>query len=214
MKIFTAVFSLAVFLCCTNSEKQANNITDQKSAKSPDTIPQLVICVQPFDDIHEKYTKHILASLKKLYPSVKMKESIPLPAHAFYKPRQRYRADTLINFLRKISGPDEILIGLTSKDISTTKGDIQDYGIMGLGYQPGKACVISTFRLNKKQDMFEQVYRLAVHELGHTQGLPHCPDKSCFMRDAEGKNHFSEEKGFCANCKKFLEGKGWKFQSS
>jgi archaemetzincin len=77
---------------------------------------------------------------------------------------------------------------------------------MGLGYRPGNACVASSFRLNTKNKN-EQFYKIAIHELGHTQGLKHCPDKTCFMRDAEGKNPTNEEKDFCQNCKKVLRSK-------
>ena len=84
-----------------------------------------------------------------------------------------------------------------------------DFGVMGLGYRPGNACVASTFRLNA-ENKSEQFYKVAIHELGHTQGLKHCPDKTCFMRDAEGKNPTNEEKDFCQNCKKVLRSKHWK----
>lgn len=79
---------------------------------------------------------------------------------------------------------------------------------MGLGYMPGNACVISTFRL-KGNNQAEKLYKVAIHELGHTQGLPHCPDKSCFMRDAEGKDHLNEEVHFCPKCKAYLIKRGW-----
>jgi archaemetzincin len=79
---------------------------------------------------------------------------------------------------------------------------------MGLGFCPGNVCVASTFRLSKK-NLKEQFYKVAIHELGHTQGLPHCEDKSCFMRDAEGGNPLNEEHGFCEVCKLFLKSKGW-----
>jgi archaemetzincin len=79
---------------------------------------------------------------------------------------------------------------------------------MGLGFEPGNACVISTFRLSKT-NFAAQFYKVALHELGHTQGLPHCPNKTCLMRDAEGSNHLDEETGFCPSCKAYLKSKGW-----
>lgn len=33
------------------------------------------------------------------------------------------------------------------EDIATKKGSVDNYGIMGLGYQPGNACIVSAFRL-------------------------------------------------------------------
>jgi len=79
---------------------------------------------------------------------------------------------------------------------------------MGLGDQPGNACVLSTYRLSKT-NLLSQLNKLALHELGHTQGLPHCDNQKCFMRDAEAGNHFDEETDFCDSCKSFLKRKGW-----
>ena len=130
---------------------------------------------------------------------------------AYYPKRNRYRADSLINFLSKHTPDGHITIGLTTKDISTTKGAIADWGVMGLGFCPGKACIVSTFRLSKDQKLM-QLFKVAIHELGHTQGLPHCSVKTCFMRDAEGRNPTNEEKEFCPTCKAFLISKGWQFR--
>jgi archaemetzincin len=82
---------------------------------------------------------------------------------------------------------------------------------MGLGYCPGKSCVASTFRLHGN-NRFEKLVKVALHELGHTEGLNHCPEKTCLLRDAEGKDHLNEEKGFCASCKKYLIKKGWELK--
>jgi len=83
--------------------------------------------------------------------------------------------------------------------------------VMGLGFMPGNACVVSSFRLSKKKRA-EQFYKVVLHELGHTQGLPHCAVKTCFMRDAEGKNPTDEETGFCNSCRKHLEDENWKLR--
>ncbi|MFL5753076.1 MAG: matrixin family metalloprotease [Bacteroidia bacterium] len=101
-------------------------------------------------------------------------------------------------------------IGITSKDISTTKDQYKDWGVMGLGFCPGNSCIASTFRLGKKEIPI-QLFKVAIHELGHTQGLNHCEVKTCFMRDAEGGNPTNEEKEFCPKCKLILINAGWKF---
>ncbi len=137
-----------------------------------------------------------------------LKEQIEFPESAWYQPRQRYRADKLIRFLMNKVGQDTVMVGLSVKDISTTKGKVYDSGLMGLGFQPGRSCVVSTFRLSKKNTM-QQFKKLVLHEVGHNYGLPHCPDSSCFMRDAKGKNHFDELKGYCKNCITFLKKKGF-----
>ncbi|MCD1116614.1 matrixin family metalloprotease [Chryseobacterium turcicum] len=160
--------------------------------------------------MNSETTTFITHEITKVYPHVKILEAIDLPHKAYYKDRNRYRADSIIKHLSKNTKDGFVTIGLTTKDISTTKGTIKDFGVMGLGFQPGKSCIASSFRLNKNNKN-EQFFKVAIHEIGHTQGLKHCPERSCFMRDAEGKNHTDEETDFCTKCKNFLKTKNWKF---
>jgi archaemetzincin len=153
---------------------------------------------------------YVYTEIKKVYSNTVLLKPIALPAAAFYKPRNRYRADTIIAWLARRTAGGYVTMGLTTKDVSTTKGTKADWGVMGLGYQPGRACVTSTFRLSKA-NLLSQFFKVAIHELGHTQGLAHCETKSCFMRDAEGHNTTDEEYEFCTSCRKTLIRKGWKF---
>ncbi|WP_317125309.1 hypothetical protein [Flavobacterium cutihirudinis] len=114
----------------------------------------------------------------------------------------------MIKCLKNNIGKDSVIVGLSNSDISTTKNGISDWGVMGLGYNPGTACVVSDFRLSVKNKN-QQFYKLVLHELGHTAGLPHCKIKTCLMRDAEGGNPLDQEKCFCKDCKSFLKSKGW-----
>ena len=170
-----------------------------------------VIVIQPFNDFTPELTNSVFAKLKEINPNTILKTPFQLPIKAYYPPRNRYRADSLIKYLSNFGSADTVVIGMTNKDISSTKGSVSDFGIMGLGYCPGISCVVSTFRL-AKTNLSEQFYKLAIHELGHTQGLPHCSNKICFMRDANGKNVLNEEKDFCPSCKSFLKNKGWQLK--
>ncbi|HTN16086.1 MAG TPA: matrixin family metalloprotease [Chitinophagaceae bacterium] len=170
----------------------------------------MTIDLQPYADIDAQKVQYVYKELLKVYPYVVLKKAIPLPEAAFYKAGGRYRADSLIAQLRRNTPPHHISIGLTSKDISTSKNGKRDWGVMGLGYCPGNACVASDFRLSEK-DKLIQLFKVSVHELGHTQGLPHCPVPTCFMRDAKGKNHTDEETDFCPTCKAVLVRKGLQF---
>lgn len=172
----------------------------------------MTILVQPFTDINPENVAFVAREIKKVYPNIKILEPINFPENAYYKERNRYRADSIIKFLQEKTKEGYVTVALTSKDISVTKGKVKDFGVMGLGYRPGRACVASTFRLSKENSN-EQFFKVAIHELGHTQGLKHCPEKTCFMRDAEGKNPTNEEKDFCKQCKTFLIHKNWKFNS-
>ncbi|WP_431213693.1 matrixin family metalloprotease [Puia sp. P3] len=177
--------------------------------RNPFAHAETVIIIQPFGDFTPGKAELIYRQIRRLDPNTVLRTSLPLPVTAYYSTRDRYRADSLIRYLGRSAAGDTIVIGLTNRDISTTKGNIQDWGIMGLGDNPGRAAVVSTFRLSAS-DRDGQLYKVAVHELGHTMGLQHCKDTTCFMRDAEGANHLDEEKDFCTDCKRHLRDKGWK----
>lgn len=136
-----------------------------------------------------------------------------LPDYAFYEPRQRYIADSLLVFLSKLNnGSAEKIIGITTKDISTRKEPHENWGVLGLGSCPGEACVISSFRAGKAKVSDEKFTRrmitLALHELGHTYGLEHCPDYNCLMKDAQGKMNLDDGDSYCEKCKKLLTAYG------
>ncbi len=195
---------LLIFYSCKNAGRYfAGN-------SAPVNIP-VTIEIQPFEDISKEEMKEVFDRVKQVYPIVQLNKKIPLPAAAWYPKRQRYRADSIIQFLNRRTAENHVSIGLTTKDISTTKGNIEDWGVMGLGFRPGKACVASTFRVSKTKQG-DQLFKVSIHELGHTQGLPHCPVKHCFMRNAEGGNPTDEETGFCNDCKNFLIKRGWTLQ--
>lgn len=148
----------------------------------------------------------LYSEIKRFLPNAKLLKGVPLPAHAYYRPRNRYRADTLIAWMRDMTKSNQIILGITGVDISITKNGQADFGVMGQGYCPGEACVASNFRLSNKGEF----WKIAIHELGHNAGLPHCPMATCFMRDAEGGNPTREEKEFCPSCKDKLKMAGWK----
>lgn len=172
----------------------------------------VTVYIQPFTGIAEKDVNYVYNELSRVYPSIKIKPAISLPASAYYRPRNRYKADLLIEYLSSRTQDGEVTIGLTSKDISTRKDNHPDWGVMGYGFCPGNACIASTFRLAPRNRL-SQFFKVSIHELGHTQGIRHCPVKSCFMRDAEGGNPTDEEVEFCETCRQKLVNKGWKFAS-
>jgi archaemetzincin len=221
-KIFYVLFPLLlVFLCFQLVPGKAK----KKVERDPDKLSRpfifnegvLKIIIQPLGNISAARIQFIKKEVAAFYKcnELTVNKSLPLPATAWYAPRQRYIADSLLSFLRSVCKTEKtIILGLTDKDISTEKGTNPNYGIMGLGFCPGNACVVSTFRLHKKisaigiqaENIFlDRLAKVCFHELGHNLGLPHCAaGDSCLMSDAGGTivQVDKERKIFCGPCKK------------
>ncbi|OYU95203.1 MAG: Zn-dependent protease [Bacteroidetes bacterium B1(2017)] len=193
-----SLLSLFIWLSLLKTQNLTSNIGSNQ-AKS--------IYLQAFTNVP---TKDILRLKNQLQFALKLDSShikivapISLPAWALNQTKTRYRADSLLKLLNKLCPSDGVILGICYSDISSTKGIHKDWGIMGLGYCPGKACIISNYRL-KGANKLEKLGKLALHEYGHTQGLKHCSTITCLMRDAEGKDHLNEMTGFCESCLKII----------
>jgi archaemetzincin len=125
----------------------------------------------------------------------------------------RFRGDQLVEWLgaEKSMGSLAIL-GIMSRDLSATKGRVYDWGVMGVASPWLQAGVISTYRLAGHDASASLVTRrlcqVAVHELGHSLGLPHCPVSRCVMNDAEGGIGAVDRSSgkFCPRCRARLGG--------
>lgn len=173
-------------------------------------LGEKVIVIQPYTGIEKSKMEYVVRELKQVFPNVVMNQEIFLDHSLRNKSGSRFRADLILKDLSKkqING---IVVGLTSKDISTSYKGRADWGVMGLSYLNGNACVISTFRL-KGNNVPEKYFKLAIHEIGHAEGLKHCPQSACYMRDAKGRDHLNGLHSFCASCKKHLQRNGWKLK--
>lgn len=167
------------------------------------TAPK-IISIQPYGTFPASEVEAAKAEITRVFKmDVILLPACPLPSSAWYAPRSRYRADKLLTHLYPRSPGAFKIIGLTTKDISTTNGKIYDWGVFGIGSLDGKCCVVSTFRLGKNDSLARiRMNKTIIHEIGHTLGLPHCPNLTCTMQDAEGSiKSMEREKGFCPSCK-------------
>ncbi len=71
------------------------------NSKTFKPTPRVVI-IQPLGDFPQEQTDLVLKELLKISSGSMVKSSIPFPEEAYYKPRDRYRADELIKFLNNL----------------------------------------------------------------------------------------------------------------
>lgn len=168
------------------------------------------IAIQPYSGFKANEVELISKFISRHFNAhITCLESIPVPKLAYYPPRGRYRADSIIRILRdqiSVRGEFDKILGLTSSDISTTKGSHKDWGIFGLAFCPGSSCIVSSFRIGSSHKQLAQarLLKVTMHELGHNFGLHHCSfSDHCVMADACGsiKTVDRIDSSFCAKCK-------------
>lgn len=201
------LFCLCIALFCSCSQKQETQPQQSVQQKRQAKVELPTVEVYTIGKVSDQLRDAMIDSLRHHYAKCSFKGNLPLPSSAYYEPRQRYLANRLVEYLEKKHTKNNIVVGLTSVDISLCNfRGRKNSGIMGLTNRVGGGvCVFSNYRKKTTNGLF-QVMR---HELGHAVGLPHCKtSKTCLMHNAEGKDLKGPQ--FCKQCNLFLTQKGWK----
>lgn len=202
-KLLFILITNILFISCNQSPDSASNIRKKNGNK-------FTVALMPYKGFDTVLFNDISKEIEAFYKcNVVILPVNSLPKNAFYAARQRYKADSLLLFQKKLAKDGiKSVVGFTAKDISTST---PDWGIFGLGYCPGEACVISTYRLQKTSvtvmQLKERLVKVVLHELGHNLGLPHCTfDQECLLTDAGGtiKQVDKERKWLCSHCIQIL----------
>ncbi len=183
--------------------------TASLAGEGPAATGQVVV-ILPFGKVEPALLEGIAREVRaRVNAETRVDAVRPLPKAAFYAPRNRWRAEKL---LEAIDADPPLgawkVLAVTEAEISTTKGQVHDWGIAGLGNIGGQSCVVTGYLYRKhgktRADLVRRLNDTAVHELGHTLGLDHCPTVGCVMRDAKGnaiKSTDTSTGQYCALCR-------------
>lgn len=207
--LFIIVF-VTLYGCGKSAVEQDSSAGKTEKAEQIEAVVP-TICVYTIGDVRASLLNAMIDSLRVHYPKCEVAGNIALPEEAKTTKRHdhaRYRADVLNKVLSRYKTDTTIVIGLTQADIGLDNFRGREHsGIMGQagGIGTGVA-VFSSYRPHGNGQLFSVI----LHEIGHAQGLHHCPNEHCIMQDAKGGNPFSRTNTFCTKCKEFMRKKNWR----
>lgn len=175
------------------------------------SLPGHTILISPIGDSETELYNPISREVTRIYgyPT----EVMPLLQDvdfAFDAGRNQYYSTMILEKLA-IKTPSRAL-----KTLAITHVDLfipvltHVYGEAQLG---GRTCIISIYRLkeglpamNPQEVFLQRVVKEAIHELGHTFNLRHCPDHTCLMHYCRGERDVDRKSDdLCRHCKVLLE---------
>jgi len=142
--------------------------------------------VVPVGEVDQGIIRYSAEVIKKNFNlPARIGRALPITSQAFDAGRNQYNASVLLEQLRRTIPPGALkILGVIDEDIFS-KGLNYVFGQAVLG---GCCGIISLTRLRisaqgqgENELFFERIEKEAVHEIGHTFGLKHCPNPNCVM---------------------------------
>jgi archaemetzincin len=168
------------------------------------------IVISPIGDLDSDLIQWVGREIHRIFGY--RTRTAPLIQHvdfAFDSSRKQHHSTPIIEKLADMAPPEAVkILGITRVDLFIPILT-HVYGEAQLG---GKACIVSTHRLNEglKMGLWEpfarRVIKEAVHELGHTFNLRHCRTHACCMHYCRSIKDVDRKLGqLCRYCRVLLE---------
>ena len=171
-----------------------------------------IISVQPLGHARRDVLEVIASNLQAFFEiPTEVFLGQPIPEGAYNAQRDQYNCYPILKFLGTLKPYHAIkIIGVTEVDLFIP---ILTY-VFGEAEMGGNATVISTYRPAGGKDqeavppkrLFERAAKIAIHEMAHTFGLPHCKEEECIMHSFPVVSDVDEKSiHFCRYCVVFLK---------
>lgn len=128
--------------------------------------------------------------------------------------RGQYHSTAILQRMERVCDSDARVLGVAACDLYVPVLTF----VFGEAQLDGNIAVVSTARLREefyglpaREDLLRQrLVKEAVHELGHTFGLRHCPDWRCVMTSSHAVERLDvKESEFCGRCRKSVLSEGY-----
>ena len=169
------------------------------------------ILISPVGELSAELVEAVAGEIKQVFGfSTETSPILPDISFALDDNRNQYHSTTILDRLATNIPPHAIRVLAIAQVDLFIPILTHVYGEAQLG---GQACIVSTFRLNERRSgmnvppkYIERIVKEAIHELGHTFNLRHCPNDICIMhycRNEEDVDHKSDQ--LCRYCTIMLE---------
>jgi len=168
-----------------------------------------LIHLLPLGEVSEATLQSLAASLQPIFGvPVISHDPVDLPASSYDPERRRYSATQILKSLARLKSSltqVERVLGVVAVDLYAADQNF----VFGEADPREGVAVISVARLRSEFDgipsdealLHRRLLKEAVHELGHTYGLGHCPDPICVMHFSnELKEPDRKRESFCPAC--------------
>jgi archaemetzincin len=169
------------------------------------------VAILPVGQIAQDLLVELARGLTHVFPDTScqiLQEPLPLPKEAFDKHRNQYNSSQILNQIRAYAAQRQEF----SRVFGVVEVDVFSAGltyVFGEAYVAGRAGLVSLWRLKPSfygeapsvESLFLRTHKEAVHELGHTMGLQHCPHGLCVMHFSNSIFDTDKKQSlFCSQC--------------